>query len=378
MRYFLKSRTALSRSSVRFLPRSQKRRVQISSISSIPSNSADSLSLENPASSVVSPDATFDILASPDPLLSVSLSPSQNLYTRRGTLVGVSGKAENAISTLTTLEPFTRALLRIPFIYQRISATSAINALISTKSTSTSLAVVHLDGSLDWILAGKALLAWTGQTLTVRPTVNRRMSLAHWGSSEVTGRGLLALTGRGSICQLVLKPGESYIAHPSYIVAYSLNATPPSPYRFKSSVLRFQVPRLKVTGLLPDTRFFRVMRESPTWRNLRRAFFGMRTWLRKTVWGDRLFLEFHGPTTVLLQTRAARLNEVFSNRDVDEVANTAPGQSTLTLLPKGLSKNDPPSEKDEKRSGSRLSTANVRSDGKVVFETVKYPDGAPR
>lgn len=40
-------------------------------------------------------DATFDILASPDPLLSVSLSPSQNLYTRRGTLVGVSGKAEN-------------------------------------------------------------------------------------------------------------------------------------------------------------------------------------------------------------------------------------------------------------------------------------------
>ena len=40
-------------------------------------------------------DATFDILASPDPLLSVSLSPSQNLYTRRGTLVGVSGKADN-------------------------------------------------------------------------------------------------------------------------------------------------------------------------------------------------------------------------------------------------------------------------------------------
>lgn len=58
MRYSLKSRTALSRSlyerssSVRFLPPSQKRRVQISSI---PSNSADSLSSENPSSSVVSP-----------------------------------------------------------------------------------------------------------------------------------------------------------------------------------------------------------------------------------------------------------------------------------------------------------------------------------
>lgn len=39
-------------------------------------------------------------------------------------------------------------------------------------------------------------------------------SLAHWGNSEVTGRGLLALSGRGSICELVLKTGEDYIAHP--------------------------------------------------------------------------------------------------------------------------------------------------------------------
>lgn len=44
---------------------------------------------------IVSTDATFDILASPDPLLSVSLSPSQNLYTRRGTLVGASGNVDN-------------------------------------------------------------------------------------------------------------------------------------------------------------------------------------------------------------------------------------------------------------------------------------------
>jgi hypothetical protein len=30
-------------------------------------------------------------------MLSVSLSASQNLYTRRGTLVGLSGKAENVL-----------------------------------------------------------------------------------------------------------------------------------------------------------------------------------------------------------------------------------------------------------------------------------------
>ena len=40
-------------------------------------------------------DARFDVIAPSDPLLSVSLSPSQSLYTRKGTLVGVSGKAEN-------------------------------------------------------------------------------------------------------------------------------------------------------------------------------------------------------------------------------------------------------------------------------------------
>jgi len=40
-------------------------------------------------------DARFEVLGAPFSLLSVSLSASQKLYTRRGTLVGVSGKAEN-------------------------------------------------------------------------------------------------------------------------------------------------------------------------------------------------------------------------------------------------------------------------------------------
>ena len=40
-------------------------------------------------------DARFEVLGAPYSLLSVSLSASQKLYTRRGTLVGVNGKAEN-------------------------------------------------------------------------------------------------------------------------------------------------------------------------------------------------------------------------------------------------------------------------------------------
>lgn len=40
-------------------------------------------------------DARFEVLGSPFSLLSASISPSQNLYTRKGTLVGFNGKAEN-------------------------------------------------------------------------------------------------------------------------------------------------------------------------------------------------------------------------------------------------------------------------------------------
>lgn len=40
-------------------------------------------------------DARFDVVGAPYSLLSVSLSASQNLYTRRGTLVGLSGKPDN-------------------------------------------------------------------------------------------------------------------------------------------------------------------------------------------------------------------------------------------------------------------------------------------
>lgn len=39
-------------------------------------------------------------------------------------------------------------------------------------------------------------------------------SLAHWGSSLVTGRGLLALVGKGQIYQVQLKAGEEYTVHP--------------------------------------------------------------------------------------------------------------------------------------------------------------------
>jgi len=121
-------------------------------------------------------DARFEVLGSPFSMLSASIAASQNLYTRKGTLVGFNGKAENTVSTLSLLEPFRRALLGIPFIYQRISSTTPYTALIATKSPVTSLVVVHLDGRLDWMVAQRnALLAWTGHTLGLLPRLSTKM-----------------------------------------------------------------------------------------------------------------------------------------------------------------------------------------------------------
>jgi uncharacterized protein (AIM24 family) len=324
------------------------------------------------------------VLGAPYSLLQVSLSASQKLYTRRGTLVGVSGKSENvrtsppsngtvaniskAQSTLSILEPFRRAALGIPFLYQRISSTSPITALISTKSPTTSFTVVHLNGTVDWMITQrKALLAWTGHTLSVSPKINRGMSLAHLGNTEVTGRGLLALAGPGQIYQVTLKPGEEYVAHPGNVVAYTITQHPPLPYRLKSSSLRFQIPNINFSRFLPDAKFFRVMKDSKTWSTLSKLFFSVRTAARRTIWGDSLFLQFHGPTTILMSSRASRISDVLTNRDINEIADSQAGaaQSAVTLAGK------PKTEVVEKKAAdipTGFRVATVGKEGKVEFE----------
>ncbi|EME42449.1 hypothetical protein DOTSEDRAFT_101764, partial [Dothistroma septosporum NZE10] len=269
-------------------------------------------------------DARFEVVGSPFSLLSASISPSQNLYTRKGTLVGFNGKAENAVSSLSLLEPFRRAALGIPFLYQRITSTTPYTALIATKSSITSLVVVHLDGRLDWMIARRnALLAWTGHTLSLKPRWNMKMSMAHWGSTTVTGRGLLALSGKGLIHQISLKTGEEYVVSPRNVIAYSMMQHAPQPYRFKSNNLRLQIPN--PFTWLPDTRFWRTIRDSTLYKLLRDASFAIRTLARRTIWGDRLFLHFKGPATILVQSRATRLSESFTNQDVNEVADAPAG-----------------------------------------------------
>nr|POE48032.1 altered inheritance of mitochondria protein 24, mitochondrial [Quercus suber] len=247
-----------------------------------------------------------------------------------------------AVSTLSVLEPFRRAITGIPFLYQRVTSTTPFTALISTKSPITSLVVVHLDGRLDWMIAQqKALLAWTEK------------SLAHWGNTFVTGRGLLALSGKGLIHQVTLKTGEEYVVHPSNVVAYSITPNAPQPYRFKANLLRFQIPN--ASAWLPDTRFWRTMRESSAWKFVRDTAFLIRTWGRRAIWGDRLFLHFRGPTQILLQSRSSRLTDALTTRDVNEIADSPAGAVPSALAVR------PPSSEQRLPSNAQSATISFAS-----------------
>ncbi|KAF2083315.1 hypothetical protein K490DRAFT_51976 [Saccharata proteae CBS 121410] len=313
-------------------------------------------------------NARFEVLGSPFSLLSVSLSASQNLYTRRGTLVGVNGKAENAISTLSLLEPFRRAALGIPFLYQKISSTSPITALISAKSPISTFAVVHLDGRLDWLVAQRnALLAWTGHSLSVRPRINTKMVLAHWGNNHVTGRGLLALAGKGQIYQVHLKAGEEYVVHPSNVLAYTMTANPPLPYRFKSTSLRLQIPTFKPSTLLPNTKFFAEMSKTATWKTIANALYKIRTWTRRSIWGDRLFLQFQGPSTILIQSRGSRISDVLTTRDVNEIADVPAGAFQQAVALDMRKESGHGSATAPKEPEQKVMYAEVGADKKVKF-----------
>jgi len=181
------------------------------------------------------------------------------------------------------------------------------------------------------------------------------------------------VVGKGQIYQVVLKPGEEYVAHPSNVVAYTITQNPPLPYRLKSSILRLQIPGISFGSILPDTKFFKVMRESTTWKALTSFLFIARTWSRRTIWGDRLFLRFHGPMTILIQTRASRLSDVLTSRDVNEIADTQAGaaQAAVTLSldrneeGKSVGLNDPKTTQD---APTQLRVAKIGQDGTVKFE----------
>ncbi|TWU78162.1 Altered inheritance of mitochondria protein 24, mitochondrial [Metarhizium rileyi] len=317
-------------------------------------------------------DARFEVLGSPYSLLSVTLSASQKLYTRRGTLVAVAGRPDTAQSTLSLLNPMTRAVLGVPFVYQRISATTPVTALISTKSPTTTFTVLHLDGTTDWMVSQRnALLAWTGHTLTLSSRIQRRLALAYWGSTQLTGRGLAALSAPGQIYELTLGEGEEFVAHPGSVVAYSVSRHAPQPFRFKSTSLRLQVPPL--TSWMLELGFIKTVRNSDIYKTLARALHNFRTMARRTIWGDRLFLQFKGPATILMSSRGVRVADVLSREQVNEIADAPAG-----VLPSAVELAGKPKEVEHllekaqtEEVASHLQLGSTPKSSKVSFEDGK-------
>lgn len=263
----------------------------------------------------------------------------------------------------------------MPFLYQRISATTPITALISSKTPTTTFSILHLDGTTDWMLASRnALLAWTGHTLSVSSRLQTRLSLAHWGSTFLTGRGVAALTAPGQVYQLQLAEGEEFVAHPGSVVAYSVSRNAPQPFRFKSSSLRLQIP--SVTSWFSELNFVKTMRTTQAYKFMAQVLYSLRTTTRRTIWGDRLFMQFKGPTTVLLSSRGVRVADTLTSDQVNEIADAPAGVLPRAVDLKVRGESDPlPLPAVEavttEQAPSAIHVASVKRDGKVAFEDTK-------
>lgn len=212
-----------------------------------------------------------------------------------------------------------------------------------------------------------ALLAWTGHTLSLSSRIQRRLSVAHWGSTFVTGRGLAALSAPGQIYQLRLSEGEEFVAHPGSVVAYSVTKQQPLPFRFKSASLRFQIPSL--TSWIPETEFMKKARESEVYKFLARVFYSLRTMTRRTIWGDRLFLHFKGPSTILMSSRGVRVVDTLSNEQVNEIADSQAGTLASALELSGKPQSVKSTKEDVIESGIKVE--QTKKDGKVTFADKK-------
>lgn len=299
-------------------------------------------------------------------------------------------------SHLSLLSPPTRLLLGIPFLYQRIVSTSPSTLLISPTASSrtvsaTSITLLHLSGTSDWLVASRrAILAWTGRSLTLKPRVHDySLGAAHWGSTLLSGRGLVALAAPGEVYRLTLGDGEQFVVHPANVVAYEVTRRRPEGFRFKTGVgLALSVPSLapgRLSQYLPAaparwTRFVNAVRGSDTYRFLARVLHSLRTAARRSIYGDRLFLRFEGPGTLLVSSRASgRLAELLSAAPVEEVyAGVAPSLlargGTLQAIEDAVRKAEMGTEEVTRQvqdviRGMRV--ANVGRDGKVTLAEAK-------
>ena len=270
-----------------------------------------------------------------------------------------------------------RTPLGIPSLYQRITSSTPTSLLLATRVRHTSLSILHLDGTSDWLIAQRtALLAWTGHSLNFTPYVRGSLPLAHWGATKVQGRGLVALAAQGEVYKLRLEKGEEMVLRPGSVLAYEAGVGPRA-FRFRGGI-KVQVPQF-ISSAFQRLGVVLEIKKSHGYQVLARFASSVRTVLRRTLWGDGLFLRFEGPATVLMTSRAARIQDVLTDRDVDEIADAPEGaaQRAVGAAERGLSVKEAETEDGNKdiklvEQGVRgMHVVTVKRDGKAVFEDVK-------
>ncbi|CCU77051.1 mitochondrial protein Fmp26 [Blumeria hordei DH14] len=220
----------------------------------------------------------------------------------------------------------------MPFLHHRISSTTNTTVLISTKSPINSFAVLNLNGTVDWVIAQRnALLAWTGHSLSLSARVGRGFGFARWGNTKVTGRGLIAMTGSGTIFQVRLQVGEKFVVNPSNVVAYTLTQQLPEPYRFPSVRYDLKQPWMsRLADLMVKFGPTRDLLKTGLWHRATQLFNTILKWSRQAVFGNELFMKFSGPATILISSRTAQLSDRRSLKDARPV-----GTETHVAKPSG-------------------------------------------
>ena len=121
------------------------------------------------------------------------------------------------------------------------------------------------------------------------------------------------------------------------------------------------------------------MRQTDTYKLVSRLLYSLRTMTRRTIWGDRLFLQFQGPATILMSSRAARISDVLTTEQVNEIADAPAGAvpNALRLASAANSASSAPAlpaASQTTQQAVRVHVASVGANGKVKIADVKNLD----
>lgn len=273
----------------------------------------------------------FTVTGSPFSLLNAAVPAKSPLFTRRGSLIGLNGSANSITSHLSLFSgggiasTALRAATNTPFLYQKLTSPDAFTALVGTRATATSFAVLDLDGRLDWnVTAKEALLCWCGVSPTTKQEGIDGGLLQT--STVLTGRGSAVVSGNGQIYQLVLQRGDTYVLHPSNVIAYAASCPRPESVKLRVPLgVELRKPRFQLKSFFLRYEFFRVMSRTETFGYLVSAVSAVKRLGRRLVWGDQLYVRFTGPTTVLLQSRASIRFKEEADHQVDSLPHPLQG-----------------------------------------------------